>query len=62
MKPQIQTHLQECIEELDIIAKIIDDLEYECDDGLYTFTEDEMCNVFLCRNIAEALVKKHKRK
>lgn len=62
MKPQIQKDLQECIGELGIIAKIIDDLEYEFADGLYTFTEDEMCNVFLCRNIAEALVKKHKKK
>jgi hypothetical protein len=62
MKPQIQKDLQECIGELGIIAKILDNLEYECVEGLYTFTDDEMCNIFLCRSIAEALVKKHKKK
>lgn len=51
--------LEECLKELRFISKIIDNLNYECASREYTLDDDEMGLIFLCRDIADKLLRKY---
>lgn len=42
---------------LKVISQIIDDVKYECDGREYILSEDEMSQIFFCRDLAQKILK-----
>ncbi len=42
---------------LKVIFRMINSLDYECKSSIYSLDDDEMDNIFFCRDIAEECIK-----
>jgi len=42
------------------ISRIITNLNYECEARIYSLNDDEMGNIFYCRDIADHYLRKYK--
>jgi hypothetical protein len=45
---------------LQTISRIINNLNYECSARIYTLDDDEMGDIFYCRELADEALRNHK--
>lgn len=56
----LECECNELVRTLQLIARILDNVQYECSSRVYTLDDDEMGWVYHCRDIAQIAIREHR--